>query len=184
MTASKILLPVLLGLALVFGGGCHKESFPPLPTMVPGSAAFAPGGPGGNLHESDFEGGAAPYSGVTDAYGNPILGASGLTPIYFEYDSYQLSDQATRDLGGTAQALKVGANTRILVRGNCDERGATEYNLALGEKRANVARDYLISLGVDSKRIAVLSLGEEQPVCRESHEDCWSRNRRDDFGAQ
>ncbi|MGH9389599.1 MAG: OmpA family protein [Vicinamibacteria bacterium] len=183
VTTSKIMLPVLLGLAILTLGGCRKGAAP-LSTMIPGSAGFDPAAAAKNLSESDFEGGAAPLGVAFDASGQPLYGGSSLGTVYFEYDSYELNDEAIRALSATAQSLRSGAGGRVLVRGHCDDRGAGEYNLALGEKRATAARDFLVSHGVDQMRIAVVSLGEEQPVCRESHEECWWRNRRDDFVAQ
>ncbi|MGH9389600.1 MAG: OmpA family protein [Vicinamibacteria bacterium] len=104
--------------------------------------------------------------------------------IYFDYDRYELKEDAVQALKDNAQTLLSNPNARILIQGSCDERGTNEYNLALGEKRGNVARDYLVSLGVDSGRIAVLSLGEESPVCQDHIEDCWWRNRKDEFVSQ
>lgn len=69
-------------------------------------------------------------------------------------------------------------STRVTVEGHADSRGTSEYNLALGERRATAVRDYLVSLGVDSARVNMVSMGEEQPVCREEAESCWAQNRR------
>jgi peptidoglycan-associated lipoprotein len=67
---------------------------------------------------------------------------------------------------------------QILIEGHCDERGTNEYNLALGERRANAAKDYLASLGVDAARVKTVSYGKERPVCTEATESCWAKNRR------
>jgi len=80
-----------------------------------------------------------------------------------------------------ADALKRFDFLRITVEGHCDERGTVEYNLALGERRARAASDYLVSLGVGADRLRTVSYGKEVPVCQQSNEECWSRNRRDHF---
>ena len=80
-----------------------------------------------------------------------------------------------------AMVLKENSTVQIRIEGNCDERGTVEYNLALGERRASAARDYLINLGVDSDRISIISYGKERPKYPEHNEGAWSKNRRDDF---
>ncbi len=108
--------------------------------------------------------------------------ASGpLKEIYFEFDSYALSAEARSILQTTAAWLKANPAAQVEVEGHCDERGTTEYNLALGAKRAHGAMDYLVSLGIPPARIKTVSYGEELPVCREKSEDCYRRNRRDRF---
>jgi peptidoglycan-associated lipoprotein len=104
-----------------------------------------------------------------------------LADVYYDYDSAALSEQARGELEKNAAWLKRWASTRILVEGHCDSRGTNEYNLALGERRADSARDYLVSLGVPTDRVQVVSKGEEQPFCNEEVENCWSQNRRGHF---
>jgi peptidoglycan-associated lipoprotein len=104
-----------------------------------------------------------------------------LADVQFDYDSAALSEQARGNLDKNAGWLKRWSSTRILVEGHCDSRGTNEYNLALGERRADAARDYLVSLGVPTDRIQVVSKGEEQPFCTEENESCWSQNRRGHF---
>ena len=124
----------------------------------------------------------------------PALGSSleahrqGKTPesgplkeIYFAFDRYDLSEQARATLRENAAWLKTNPSTRIEIEGHCDERGTTEYNLALGAKRGAAARDYLVSLGITAGRMASKSFGEELPVCKESTEDCYQKNRRGRF---
>jgi peptidoglycan-associated lipoprotein len=104
-----------------------------------------------------------------------------LKEIYFAFDRYDLSEQARAALRENAAWLKTNPSARIEIEGHCDERGTTEYNLALGAKRAAAARDYLVSLGITEGRLASKSFGEELPVCKESSEDCYQKNRRDRF---
>jgi peptidoglycan-associated lipoprotein len=96
----------------------------------------------------------------------------------FDFDSVTLRDQARTALQHDAEWLRKWSSTTLVVQGQCDERGSSEYNLALGEKRARVVEDYLESLGVPSPRLSTVSLGKESPVCRESTETCWAENRR------
>ena len=101
--------------------------------------------------------------------------------IYFDFDRYNLKPEAKKTLDGIAEWLKSNSSYRVLVEGHCDERGTNEYNLALGERRANSAKSYLIGLGIAEKRISTISYGEEKPQCTERNEACWSKNRRDHF---
>jgi peptidoglycan-associated lipoprotein len=104
-----------------------------------------------------------------------------LEDVYFELDKAELSDAARTSLQKDSDWLKKWTSTRSTVEGHADSRGTSEYNLALGERRAAAVRDYLVSLGVDAARLNVVSMGEEQPVCREENEACWSQNRRGHF---
>ena len=109
---------------------------------------------------------------------------SPLKEIYFDFDSYSLRADARETLKGDADWLRRNPGVRITVEGHCDERGTTEYNLALGAKRAQSARDYLISLGLAAERISTTSFGSETPVCRDHSDECWQRNRRGRFVVQ
>ena len=106
---------------------------------------------------------------------------SGLKEVYFEFDRYDLDTDDRAILRTNAEWLKKSSALRVEIEGHCDERGTNEYNLALGAKRAQVAKDYLMSLGVEPNRISTTSYGEEIPICREQSEDCWQKNRRDRF---
>ena len=102
----------------------------------------------------------------------------GLKSVPFDYDSAKLTEDALPILKANAEFIKADPTLEILVAGHCDERGTTAYNLALGQKRAKQVRDYYISLGVDGARAATISFGKEQPLCAESNDACWSKNRR------
>tara|TARA_R110002072_G_scaffold71403_5_gene171287 strand:+ start:1133 stop:1648 length:516 start_codon:yes stop_codon:yes gene_type:complete len=97
--------------------------------------------------------------------------------VFYGYDRHDLTPEARETLRRQAAWLASYSGTRILVAGNCDERGTREYNLALGARRANAARDYLVSQGVDPSRISTVSYGKERPACRDSGEACWAVNR-------
>ena len=101
-----------------------------------------------------------------------------LADVLFELDEWSFGDDARAILQKNADWLRRWASTRITVEGHCDDRGTGEYNLALGERRANAVKEYLGSLGVTPDRILAVSKGEESPVCSEADENCWQRNRR------
>jgi peptidoglycan-associated lipoprotein len=102
-----------------------------------------------------------------------------LGDVFFDYDENTLRDDAKRTLQSDAQWLAKWPSTSVRIDGSCDERGSAEYNLALGDRRAVVAKEYLGSLGVPADRIQVRSLGKDAPFCRDSNESCWGQNRRD-----
>lgn len=104
-----------------------------------------------------------------------------LQPIHFDFDRYALRPGDREILNRNAQVLKEYSTTKIRIEGNCDERGTVEYNLALGEKRARAAQDYLINLGIDASRISIISYGKERPKYPGHNEEVWAKNRRDDF---
>ena len=111
-----------------------------------------------------------------------MMGRDGaLKEVYFDFDRYDLDVQDRTTLRANAEWLKKNPATRVEIEGHCDERGTNEYNLALGAKRAQAAKDYLMTLGVAPNRISTTSYGEEIPVCREHNEGCWQKNRRDRF---
>jgi peptidoglycan-associated lipoprotein len=101
--------------------------------------------------------------------------------IYFDFDQYDIREDAKPILKELAAILLKDNKIKVVIEGHCDERGTNEYNLALGEKRANAVKEYLITLGVPSKRINTVSYGEEKPLCTEHTEDCWAKNRRASF---
>jgi len=98
--------------------------------------------------------------------------------ILFDYDSHELDDSDRKILQGQADFLNQNPSLKITIEGHCDERGTREYNLALGEKRANSSKDYLIALGIDNARIKVVSFGKERPQVLGSNKAAWKMNRR------
>ncbi len=98
--------------------------------------------------------------------------------VFFDFDRYDIKDEGRATLQRQAAWLKKYPAVSVTLEGHCDERGTREYNLALGQRRATAAKDYLISLGVDASRITTISYGKERPVCVESTESCWAQNRR------
>jgi peptidoglycan-associated lipoprotein len=107
-------------------------------------------------------------------YFNQVVGNT----IGFEYDKYDLRPDAQAILRGQAAWLNQNPARTVTVEGHCDERGTREYNLGLGERRANAVKNYLQSLGVSAGRLKTISYGKERPTCVESNDTCWSKNRR------
>jgi peptidoglycan-associated lipoprotein len=109
-----------------------------------------------------------------------VLTQEDLQPIYFDFDKYDLRPGDREILNSNAKVLKENPDVKIRIEGNCDERGTVEYNLALGDRRASAAMDYLVNLGVAPGRISIISYGKER--CKHCYnEECWSKDRRDDF---
>src|SRR5947208_1647334 len=104
-----------------------------------------------------------------------------LRDIHFDFDKYDIRPGDARTLDANAAWLKASASQLLLVEGHCDERGTNEYNVALGDRRAKAAMNYLVAQGVRANRITVISYGEERPLCTEHNEACWSQNRRAHF---
>jgi peptidoglycan-associated lipoprotein len=104
-----------------------------------------------------------------------------LQKIYFNFDSAALSDEARGALSKNADLLQKNPAVKVRIEGNCDERGSDEYNMALGERRAKAAMDYLVSLGVQPDRLSTLSYGEEKPADPGHDEAAWAKNRRGEF---
>jgi peptidoglycan-associated lipoprotein len=100
---------------------------------------------------------------------------------YFDYDKADIRPDARTALSKTADFLKNYPRFKVTIEGHCDERGSTEYNLALGVRRANAVKEYIVSLGVSVDRISTVSFGKEKPFCMESNEACWQQNRRGHF---
>ena len=104
-----------------------------------------------------------------------------LEDVFFELDKSDLSDATRAALSKNSDWMKKWTSTVVTVEGHADSRGTSEYNLALGERRASAVRDYLSSLGLQVSRINIVTMGEEQPLCTEENEGCWSKNRRAHF---
>jgi peptidoglycan-associated lipoprotein len=171
---------VLLGLMVV--AGCASE-VAKKPEVSPSSASTTPRG---QTTVDKSQSAQAPRQGGAtsslEAHREGMLPASGpLVEIYFDFDSYDLRADARKMLQAHAAWLKANPAARVEIEGHCDERGTTEYNLALGAKRARSARDYLVTLGIAATRISTTSYGEELLVCKEKTDECYQKNRRDRF---
>jgi peptidoglycan-associated lipoprotein len=118
-------------------------------------------------------------------YQNGTLGANGengpLSDIHFGYNEATIQPQDNSILKSNADWLSAHNGTRVQIEGHCDDRGSEEYNIALGARRAQAAKDYLATLGISGDRMSTISYGKELPVCTEATDDCWAQNRRDHF---
>jgi peptidoglycan-associated lipoprotein len=124
---------------------------------------------------------AAPATRNTPTVNTNELFSSNVQTIYFDYDKSEIrSDQMTR-LQANANWLKQNPGVHFTIEGHCDDRGSQEYNLALGDRRANAVKEFLVAQGVPEGNMKVISYGEERPVCREETEDCFQHNRRAEF---
>ena len=108
---------------------------------------------------------------------------AGLERIHFAYNQFTLDESARVTLEQNAVFLRNNPTLKVAIEGHCDERGSDEYNLALGERRAVAARNYLVSLGIAADRLSIISYGEELPLVTESNEAAWAKNRRAEFKA-
>jgi len=164
---------VLAGLS-VLTGGCSA--------MAPEEeeAEITPQGEGGLPADEDVLPEAeASEPGESPAAPGPA--AKDLGTIYFPFDSSVLTANSSRTLRENAKWLKENPGVSVQIEGHCDERGTTEYNLGLGERRANAARKALAKAGVDAKRISIISWGEERPAEMGHNEGAWAKNRRAEF---
>lgn len=132
---------------------------------------------------AETPGGAAPASedvGLTELPGSQadMVAKAGSDTVYFGTDEYQLDEPARATLAAQARWLQANPAIRASIEGHADERGTREYNLALGERRANAARAFLVSQGIADARLSVISWGKERPVAAGSDESAWARNRR------
>jgi peptidoglycan-associated lipoprotein len=176
MRQSVLLVTLLAAIAVA---GCHHPPNAPPAPPPPAAPAVPPPAP------APEKGEVAPqvdeYARLKQTAVDEIERMGLLAEVHFEYDKADLREGDRSILAKNADVLKRFDFLKITVEGHCDERGSVEYNLALGEKRAKVAYDYLASLGVSADRMKTVSYGKEVPLCQQSTEECWSRNRRDHF---
>jgi len=122
-----------------------------------------------------------PVTSSTPSESDAQLFSQNVKDVFFEYDSSEITAQYLSVLQANARFLQQHPNITFVIEGHCDERGSTEYNLALGDERANAAKQVLVQQGVSGGRIRTISYGKEKPFCTESTEECWQQNRRAHF---
>lgn len=164
----RILLAALLAGTAVLGG-CKKEPPAQLPPEPVPTTSTNPG---------DFDPNAQAGAGALGTQEHFVDAINGQNVIYFDTDRYNIDSADAAALQTQAQYLLRYTQINVTLEGHADERGTREYNLALGERRANAAKNYLVSLGVPANRIQVLSYGKEKPVALGSNESAWAQNRR------
>jgi peptidoglycan-associated lipoprotein len=162
---NRIIISLTVASALALSACARKapEQLPPAPTTPTTPGQTTPQQPTGPIPGSQ-------------AHFRQVM--AGQDTIYFDTDRYNIdSDDAAR-LRTQAQYLQQYPQVRATIEGHCDERGTREYNLALGERRANAAKNYLVSLGISADRLSTISYGKERPVATASNESAWAQNRR------
>ena len=188
MSRSCTAYVLALASAAIFAGGCAKQEMIKKDETIPAASLAKPA-------ESAKTTPSAPETGlakqpVTDTTLKETAAqeskteaqtAAGMDTVYFDLDSYTLSPTARDMLVKNAAVMKKKGGVKVRIEGHCDERGSDEYNLALGEKRARAALDYLVTMGVPASRLSVISYGKEKPADPGHDEAAWARNRRDDF---
>jgi peptidoglycan-associated lipoprotein len=161
---------VIAGLVATSACSKKKADLPPPPPPASSGQSTTDAGTGANTGQ--VTSGAVPGSAADFAQ------QSGSDRVFFAYDSYELDDAARSTLNRQAQWLQKYPNVRITVEGHADERGTREYNLALGDRRANAAKNYLAAQGVSAGRISTISYGKERPAVQGSDEESYAQNRR------
>lgn len=165
---------IVLLFCLVVAGGCSKKvSSAPAGATAAGSSSGSQGG----LTAEQLE-----AQRLAELQRQAIEKISA-DKIYFAFDSNELTQESRQILQEKADLLKANPALSLLIEGHCDERGTEEYNLALGERRARAAYEFLVLLGVESSKMQIISYGEEYPAVQGANEAAWSKNRRDEFKA-
>jgi peptidoglycan-associated lipoprotein len=175
---------LMMIVAILAVGACKKKA--PATSDVDANTVSTPSAP------TDVTAAPRPSTNDTAAYDplsdpdiaklNDYLKSQGLLgDVYFDFDRAELREDARERLTKNAEWLRSHSQFEVTIEGHCDERGTNEYNLALGERRAAAARDYMTSLGVTTARLRSISYGEERPQCTTSDESCWAMNRRAHF---
>jgi peptidoglycan-associated lipoprotein len=186
--AGHLIATIILLSALV--AGCAKQPATmaaSAPAPVIGGDAKATPAPVQSPGDSSTAGAKPPTGGTAtpSAGGRPapkdFTAVSDLPDVYFDFDRYEIRPSAQRTLLAHATWLRSQTKALMIIEGHCDERGTNEYNIALGERRAKAAMNYLVSRGVDARRLTVISYGEQRPQCRDRNEVCWAKNRRAHF---
>ena len=180
------LVRVFLILALMVGGfACSKQNVPPQPGFGPGAGGSSEGGGTGGPGGAGLDDARWRELGLsTEQEKQEFLAKSQRfenEDIYFDYDAYTLSEPAKRILDEKVAFLKRYPKAKVTIEGNCDQRGTTEYNLALGERRANSALQYITNSGVSRTNLTIVSYGKERPAAPGNDEAAWAKNRRDHF---
>jgi peptidoglycan-associated lipoprotein len=171
---SVLFLVLILSISLLALWGCPKKAEVTAAPEAPKEAP-APAPP----EEAKPE--VAPAPAKEEIKERAAAAAEGVQPIYFDFDKSFIRDDAKPVMKANAEWLKANPKVKIKIEGNCDERGTIEYNQALGQRRATSAKKYLTDMGIAASRISLISYGKEKPICKESDETCWQKNRRDDF---
>lgn len=181
MMDRRLVLPVLLSVLAV--GACGKKAPPPTPTPLPDTAGMGQA----RLDSINAAQAAERARQAKEAAARAAAAATQRArdvlsqEIYFDYDKSEIRDDAKATLDQKVAVLRANPDVQLMIAGNADERGSTEYNLALGQRRAEAAKAYITGFGVNASRLQTESWGEERPADPGHNETAWARNRRDVF---
>ena len=167
MLRRQLFVFLLIGLFVLALGACAKKQTAKVEPPPPVEVTEPPAEP--------------PVEEVEEIPEEPVIKMPVVNDVFFEFDKSNITDESKRTLAENARQLKDASMVAIVIEGHCDERGTNAYNLALGERRAKAAKDYLVTLGVDGTRITTISYGEERPFDTGHDEAAWAKNRRAHF---
>ena len=182
MKMMKLIYPMAFALAVTLvATGCRNHKPYGVTPIPPGQGGLVNNpGEGGTMSGGQVGGGQTASLEEFDNMTEDRAALAAYT-IHFAYDSAAIRRSEHASLQSVASALSSDPNTKLLIEGNCDERGTEEYNRSLGERRALAGREELVRLGIESGRVDTLSYGEDKPVATGHNENAWKENRRDDF---
>src|SRR5436309_8210818 len=186
MKRVRALVSVTIVCAAVAVAGCHKKvpQVAPAPPPPPPPAAPAPPPPPPPPPPPTPAPAPAPLT-EEEIFARKSLAQLNserpLDDVFFDLDKSEIRADARSPLQKDADWMKRWTSTQLSIEGHCDSRGSSEYNLALGSRRGNAVKDYLVNLGVPATRLTVVSKGKEQPFCSDENESCWQQNRRGHF---
>ncbi len=191
MTTLRQAVLITISLSLLIGACARRPNIPvvaaPAPTEAPKAAPAPPPPPPAPAPAPVAPPPPAPTPPPTAAPAPPppapkeFMPNDNVKPIYFDFDKAVIRPGDAKILDASAGWLKSNGSQLLLIEGHADERGTNEYNLALGDRRAKAAMNYLVAQGISADRMTIVSYGEERPVCTEHTEACWAKNRRDQF---
>jgi peptidoglycan-associated lipoprotein len=180
MSQRKTFLVLLLAVGLMLGvNGCKSKAVEIEPAPPPAPPAVEP-----EPEVIEVEPEPEPQIKIEEHVAPSIteLNAAGhLRTVYFDFDRYELSESTRATIRQNADWLRANPGKSIVIEGHCDERGSIEYNLALGERRANATREFLASLGAGGTSVRIVTYGEERPAIQGPNESAWAKNRRAEF---
>ncbi|KPJ60511.1 MAG: hypothetical protein AMJ46_05730 [Latescibacteria bacterium DG_63] len=166
----------LLVVALLVSFGCAKKKVTPTQELPPPPVQTTPAE---EIEEPEVQPEEVPEPVQEETPEEKV--AAQIQDVFFAFDDYSLTEKARNVLANNAKVLAENPSVKILIEGHCDERGTVEYNLALGEKRALSAKNYLVNYGLDPGRTSIISYGKEHPFDPGHNEEAWAKNRRAHF---
>jgi peptidoglycan-associated lipoprotein len=184
MTRTRYISVVALCLSLIAAAGCGKNP-PQVAAAPPPPPPAAPAPPPPPPPPPPAKPAPPPALTEEEIFAKKTLDQLNaerpLADVFFDLDQSEIRSDAQAPLKANADWMRKWASTQVVLEGHADSRGSSEYNLALGTRRANSVKDYLVSLGVPATRVTVVSKGKESPFCKEENEACWQQNRRGHF---